>query len=367
MTRVLTRGINFQFSNKMYILSACSISPQDTFVNYGAFPTIRILEGNRWSCVEPDYKSCIADATLRRRMSRVVKMGVSAALRCVDQAGVQPEAIITATGLGCLADTEKFLDALIDNELQLNPTPFIQSTFNTVGAQIALMLGNHGYNNTYVHRGFSFESALLDALMQINEGIINVLVGCFDETTDTSFEVMRRLGFWKEELTGSDQLYTNRTKGTASGEGAIFFMLGRDAACHVSTPRISGVHFFNTAAGEVSVDHQVINFLASMQKSVADVDLLMLGNNGDVSGDETYRRLVSNLFTGKPYCLFKNLCGEYATASGFALYLTCEILASQSVPEGIDCHGQVPKTINNVLIYNHYQNINHSMILLSNS
>lgn len=51
------------------------------------------------------------------------------------------DAIITATGLGCLADTEKFMNALMDNrEQMLNPTAFIQSTFNTVGAQLALLL-----------------------------------------------------------------------------------------------------------------------------------------------------------------------------------------------------------------------------------
>ena len=348
----------------MYILSACCISPQDTFVHNGMFPPVRVLKGNRWSCIEPDYKTCIADATLRRRMSRVVKMGVTAAMGCVERAGVQPDAIITATGLGCLFDTEKFLDALTDNELQLNPTPFIQSTFNTVGSQVALMLNNHGYNNTYVHRGFSFESALLDAMMQMEEDTAHVLVGCFDETTGTSFEIMRRLGFWKKELTESNQLYTVQTKGTASGEGAAFFMLSSQPTADISPVRISGVHFFNTSADETCVSRQLTEFLASMQKSVDDISLLMLGSNGDVSGDEIYHRLASGLFPGKPYCYFKNLCGEYFTASGFALYLTFGILTSQSVPEGITCHGHIPTKVNNILIYNHFQKINHSLIFL---
>jgi len=318
--------------------------------------------------MEPDYKTCISDATLRRRMSRVVKMGVSAALHCVNLAEVQPEAIITATGLGCLADTEKFLDALTNNELQLNPTPFIQSTFNTVGAQIALMLGNHGYNNTYVHRGFSFESALLDAMMQIDEGVNHVLAGCFDETTDTGFEIMRRLGFWKEGLTGSDQLYTGQIKGTASGEGTAFFMLGgKDVARHVSTVKISGIHFFNTPDGCTPVVDQVNDFLASMQKSATGVDLLLLGNNGDASGDEIYKRLISENFPNKPHCFFKNLCGEYATALGFALYLAFRIMSLQSIPGGVVTHGLHPVKIDNMLIYNHYQKINHSLIFVEHS
>ena len=44
------------------------------------------------------------------------------------------------------------MNALMDNREQMrNPTAFIQSTFNTVGAQLALLLKIHAYNVTYVH------------------------------------------------------------------------------------------------------------------------------------------------------------------------------------------------------------------------
>ncbi len=346
----------------MYISSVCSISPQDTFLSGENIPSMRILEGNRWSCIEPDYKLYIPDATLRRRMSRIVKMGVAAALRCVAQAQVQPDAIITATGLGCLADTEKFLDNLIDNEQLLNPTPFIQSTFNTVGAQVALMLGNHGYNNTYVHRGFSFESALLDAMMQLaDNGTENILVGCFDEITDTSFEIMHRLGFWKDGLANSTQIYNETTNGSAAGEGATFFMLGNQPTDRPSV-QLSGVKFFNTPVDDGSFFRQVDDFLASMQKKDSDVDLLILGNNGDITNDQIYHRLVSERFPTTAYCFFKNLCGEYPTASGFALYLAMGVLTMQRMSTGIVHHGKTPSAINNILIYNHYQNKNHSLM-----
>lgn len=50
------------------------------------------------------------------------------------------------------------MNALMDNrEQMLNPTAFIQSTFNTVGAQLALLLKIHAYNVTYVHRGLSLK------------------------------------------------------------------------------------------------------------------------------------------------------------------------------------------------------------------
>ena len=72
-----------------------------------------------------------------------------------------PGGIIVGTAYGCLQDTEIFLTTMIEyNEEMFTPTAFIQSTHNTIGAQIGLMLQCHNYNNAFVHSGFSFESAL---------------------------------------------------------------------------------------------------------------------------------------------------------------------------------------------------------------
>ena len=118
-----------------------------------------------------DIKVLIPEMNLRRRMSRVVKSGVAAGIESLLEFGARApiDAIITATGLGCIADSEKFLDGLIaGDETMLNPTPFIQSTFNTVGAQIALLRGLHCYNTTYAHRWTSFENALTDAALRLS-------------------------------------------------------------------------------------------------------------------------------------------------------------------------------------------------------
>ena len=122
-----------------------------------------------------DLKALIPNVALRRRMSRFVRMGVATAMQCLSS-GVSADridAIVTATGWGCLADSEKFLRNLLEQDEELlNPTPFIQSTFNTIGAQVALLCSNHSYNMTYVHRGHSFESALLDGVMQFDDATI---------------------------------------------------------------------------------------------------------------------------------------------------------------------------------------------------
>ena len=148
--------------------------------------------------VATDIKLLIPDAGVRRRMSRVIKNAVTTAVECMD--GVENidslDAIVTATGWGCLADSERFLRNIIaDKEQLLNPTPFIQSTFNTVGGQIALLRHNHCYNVTYVNRSHSFEDALLDAMMRIADGESkNLLVGAFDEQTPSQHRIMERMG-----------------------------------------------------------------------------------------------------------------------------------------------------------------------------
>ena len=59
-----------------------------------------------------------------RRMSRIIKMELPVT-GMYQYPTFRKSMIITATGLGCLADTEKFLNTIIENEEQLlNPTPF---------------------------------------------------------------------------------------------------------------------------------------------------------------------------------------------------------------------------------------------------
>ena len=158
-----------------------------------------------------DIKVLIPEMNLRRRMSRVVKSGVAAGIESLLEFGARApiDAIITATGLGCIADSEKFLDGLIaGDETMLNPTPFIQSTFNTVGAQIALLRGLHCYNTTSAHRWTSFENALTDAALRIGAGWSRaVLVGAFDETTPSVEKVLRRLRVAQEGRWGESSVF----------------------------------------------------------------------------------------------------------------------------------------------------------------
>lgn len=153
------------------------------------------------SADEPDYKEVITDANSRRRMGRLLKMAVWCGLKSLD--GVPSErvaGIITSTGAGFMKDTISFGSSIFDREeTLLNPSPFMQSTFNTASGYIALIRKIHAYNTTYVQQADGFAASLLDAAMLLDDaGEGNVaLVGAFDEVTPEVDVIRQRLGLYR--------------------------------------------------------------------------------------------------------------------------------------------------------------------------
>ena len=176
---------------------------------------------------ELDYKEVITDANLRRRMGRLLKMAVWCGLKSLD--GVPSErvaGIITSTGAGFMKDTISFGSSIFDREeTLLNPSPFMQSTFNTASGYIALIRKIHAYNTTYVQQADGFAASLLDAAMLLDDaGEGNVaLVGAFDEVTPEVDVIRQRLGLYR---VGDGFL--------PLGEGAAAFLLSAAMPTDVS-------------------------------------------------------------------------------------------------------------------------------------
>ena len=349
----------------MYIRATGNISPQKTF---GHQPLEEVVSytGNRLACIEPDYKEFI-DAKQIRRMSRIIRMGVAAAMECLQEAGVKvPDAIVTGTAYGCLEDTNSFLSKMVEfKEELLTPTAFIQSTHNTIGAQIGLLLQCNNYNNAFVHRGFSFESALLDGMMLLKEkDATNVLVGAIDEITNTSHTILNRLALYKQGPISNIDIYKTKTKGTIAGEGAAFFLLATDSSA-TDYAKLDGLHTFYKPDGIVEIEKQISSFLERHALSMADIDLVITGKNGNASSDKVYDELTGTVFSNKDFLDYKYLCGEYPTAASFAMWLAANTLKYGKLPAALNHSASSDKKINLILIYNHYQGIHHSLSLLS--
>ncbi len=347
-----------------FIKGIGNLSPQNTH-NSRVFPEeLRSEITSMIKIIHPDYKDYI-DISSRRRMGNVVKMGITSALISLQDAGIEnPGAIITCTGLGAVEDTDKFLTSVLDNNEQfLNPATFIQTTYNTISSLIAIRLQCHQYNSTYVHRSFSFETGLLDALMLLDEKEAEtVLIGGVDDIIQNHFMLFNKHHYWKKEPMDSIQLLESKTSGTIAGEGATFFTVSShehpDNYC-----KIKGVstYYSENIQEVVSKCHQ---FLNEKEVSIKDIDLVMLGINGDVRFDNQYLSFANALGENIPKGAFKHLSGDYYTASSFGMALSALAIYQNAIPDYLMYQSAKPDAIRNILLYNQFHAKEHSFILL---
>ncbi|MBN2238002.1 MAG: hypothetical protein JW729_10605 [Bacteroidales bacterium] len=351
---------------EIYINGIGAISPQETRDNANFLTSILEYKEAYLPIAEPPYKDYINPKELRR-MSKIIRNGITAARISLEDSELEmPDAILTGTGLGCAVDTEKFLLSMIDNqETLLTPTSFIQSTHNTVGGAIAIGLGCHNYNMTYVHRGFSFETALHDAFMMMHDGEIeNALVGGFDEMTDNHIQLLRSVGHFQPVGYSNLDLKNTTENGTIAGQGASFFVLEKERKRNSYAKLINLKMFFKPESTSEIVP-KANDFLAKNQLSVDEIDLVLIGYNGIQEETDVYNAFTDKLFPHASVAYFKHLCGEYYTASAFGSWIAAQILQKQEVPDVILYSQGKPKQLNTILLYNQFQEEEHSFILFS--
>jgi 3-oxoacyl-(acyl-carrier-protein) synthase len=350
---------------KTYINGLGCISAQKTF------DTVFLEEGeiNENDTIlplkSPVYKDFIPPVAIRR-MAKGVKNGIVASTLALREAQLDiVDAIITGTGMGCIEDSEKFLKAILDNDEQfLTPTSFIQSTHNTVGGQIALGLQCKAYNLTYVNGSVSFESALLDAKMKIEEGeASSVLVGGIDETGDYTMSLFKLIGFIKPENQRPYSVLNTATKGVVFGEGATFFAL-ENKKKENSFAAILDVEILNKLNIN-EVENKIIAFLNSNNLTISEIDAVVLGYNGDVDSDLYYKNLSNSTFANTPQVYYKHLSGEYDTASAFGLWVGAKIVKTQTIPEIVKINSLEKSVYKTILLYNQRNGIDHSFTLIT--
>jgi 3-oxoacyl-(acyl-carrier-protein) synthase len=316
--------------------------------------------------IDPDYKQYF-EPNVARRLGKVLKRALLTSRQVMETTGItNPDAIITGTGLGCIENTESFLLALLlEGEEMLKPTHFMQSTHNTIGSLIAIDAHCNGYNSTYSHKGISFESALLDAFMQLSlplthaaKGEIKTaLVGAHDEMTPKYFTILKRIG------------YLGHSENGFSGETAVSLMLGtaqkENALC-----RISGVEMLYVGANlrvRPKISDCLARLLDKTQCSLDEIDAVMIGNNGQPANDRIYAEICPALFPGKKLLRYKHLFGESYTAPGLGVYAAATCLHQQRIPAHlfIDSDEKEQQGVKNILFYNQFENKNHTFVLLS--
>lgn len=345
-----------------YIQGAGMVSPQSTFDREIFYEGFRTLNGNRWTCVEPDYARFI-DSKSIRRMSRIIRQSnVAAQLAMTESDIVAPDSIIVGTAMGCLEDTWTFLSKMVlQQEEMLSPTAFIHSTHNSIAAQLALQFKCFGYNSTYVHRTISFENALSDAQMLLHEdNSKNVLIGGADEITDPSFELMIKLNLIKKSNSiTSTNLFNDFNPGWIAGEGAAFFLLNTKPNSNSYAKIIEVCTLSGFSIKEVI--EQTRHIISRLNPSTS---FILSGNNGNPSEDQITKSILDNIAPAIPTFNYKKLCGEYGTSSSFALWMAAHMLKSQIVPNHSGFEKRIGSKLEFVMIYHHSSNLHHSFIML---
>lgn len=346
-----------------YLRAARGISAQESFDHNSLHAPMQPRQSGRMVYQEPDYRKYFTVMQLRR-MSRITKIGLVTAIECLkDAQDMRPDAIITGTGKGSLQDTEKFMHAIREfEEGTLNPTPFIQSTYNALNGLIGLHHGVHSYSSTYVHRGFALENAFVDASLLFSEGNIRTsLVGSFEEMTPEHYIIKERLGFWKsaQELEEPDPLPLS--PGAVAGEGCFFFFAKSEPEdCSVA---VQDIHTWLSPTPE-QLHKNLTELLRSNGLNWNDIDTCILGNCQDSRYDHYYeicRQAVSNT---THLLHFKHLCGEFDTATGFALWAAQRMAAENRLFPEMIWRAGTRTNLKYSLIYNHFYGQQHVAYLL---
>lgn len=328
-------------NNHCYIISAAQVSCQkplsDDWINEPTW-----YDQSYVRAIEPDSKDFIVPS-VARRMSKILKRTICTAITSLNQSGItQPDAIITGTGMGCMENSEKFLIDLSNfGENCLKPTLFMQSTHNTISSLIAIVLKNHGYNNTYSHKGISFDSALLDAWLQIRTGAIRTaLVGSHDEVTPFLALVMNKAYPFFNFVS----------------ETSVSAMLSSKVDSVTPLCELAKVELF------YKPDLDEIKKACSL----SDNSIMMVGVNGKQSNDLLYTDLLKELSPISPVAKYKHLFGENFSSSAIAMYIGAKLLEKQRVPEHLMLSGNFNtlNEINEIVIVNHSDGTSWSVVKL---
>lgn len=305
---------------RVYIKAATQISMQQPLSEAWMTAPVEHTEPYVRS-LDPNFRDWL-NPLESRRMGKILKRALVTAQKVMHDSGVQqPDAVITGTGLGCIENTELFLDQLCrEGEEMLKPTYFMQSTHNTISSLISIHDHLHGYNTTYSHKSVSFDSALLDAFTQLRLGDIQTaLVTGNDEMTPTYFSILQRAG------------YVGQPGQVAAGEASVAMMLTTDptdALCEVEEVRMS---------------------VKDLQLPSSPVDLLVLGTNGVPQNDSLYQKVAQQMPEVETF-EYKRLFGESYTVSGIGVYAAAHLI----------CKGRA----NRILFVNHSDNLDVTYITL---
>lgn len=127
------------------------------------------------------------------RRARLPELALTLAQAALSPRSPRPEcAVFLGTALGCLTETESFLEGVVGPDSDVRPRAFTSSVHNAAAGHVARAFGARGENQTFVQGELSPALAAFAALaLRARGGTGPVLLGAVDETTRRASEVRR--------------------------------------------------------------------------------------------------------------------------------------------------------------------------------
>jgi 3-oxoacyl-[acyl-carrier-protein] synthase II len=206
--------------------------------------------------------------------------------------------VVIASGYGPLITTFDFLESYLDFGYACSsPTHFSNSVHNAAAAHVSMQLKTTAPSLTVTQFEMSVPSALLTAQQWLTEGRVDqVLFGAVDEQCD----VLRycRKQFFGAGEQGPLQPFAFDSQSAVVGEGAVFFVLTRDA--EATYGHIDAVRLGNHSVSPVSL---------------APDELLIIGADGHKECGRWYAQAAQ----GCEAAAYAPFYGSFPAAAGFDL------------------------------------------------
>lgn len=230
-----------------------------------------------------------------RQASRFIHLAAAGALAVVSEAAPPSSTgVYLATGLGDQGTPSRVFAQTRDGQNAVSPFDFVNMNSNTAAYYIARLASLGGPNLTISQGALSFEWALRQAWIAIQDGLDHALVGGVDEGAPSRVELGRR--------------YKLR-RGRAPGEGSAWLLLSTEPA-HAAG-RLIDMRWFTAPR---KPDRQRL-YAPLMTHAGRPPDFLSFGPG-------VSPRLVTELAEIVPHATVQtplSVCGDYPTASAFAI------------------------------------------------
>jgi hypothetical protein len=204
------------------------------------------------------------------------------------------------------------------------------------------------------------------------------LVGGVDELSGYHYLIEQADGWYKTAVTPDIALYDYGSPGSIAGEGAALFLVSGEPAGALAALR--AVDTFHSSDERVVAD-RLRAFLDRHMPPGSDAGqhlsadrregrrlpderlaLFLSGENGDSRALPFYTTCETVLDPGVPVARYKHLCGEYPTASAFAVWLALQL--ELPLPSHLIKKTGASTDLQYILLYNNHKLVQHSFMLL---